>query len=789
MKINSINIAGFGKFKNFNLDLTDNMTVIYGQNEQGKSTIMAFVRMMFYGNTGKSSEIEKNPRKKYRPWNGDIMAGSITFTHGNTLYRLEREFKASNSTDKITLLNLDTGVSESLSGSDDIGAKFFGLTDAAFERSVFLDNRGVPAKSEAANGEINSRLSSIATTGEEDVSFEKISSKIAKAKETLFSKSKKVGRCDKAVLKIEELNQTILSAKEKEAEAEKIKGIIATKEAELKRCSAENAKLFDTLKKADKMKKRIFVERFLECEKEMSNTENKLRLSDGSLLDQNYILRAKELLSETEKAETTFNTAKETYLKEKAETEKLCELSQKGEYANDNVNVADLYAQRDEIDRKIEENRAKEVELNTKLALLVPAKKPNAALIVLGILSVIAGGVLFALSLADIIVAAAVLGLGVLLFALGFIIKIKVKPDDSEINFAISENAKKLSLLLDKKQSIGEQIHFAMVSENESKIAQAAEKALLESKQAELAAKGTALSRANADFEEKNHEFLSFVCKLSPAEDIFAAKEIILKAEETLRFAEALGQKLTLLADHANCKTRDEALLKLADMDKDGILSAIGEQEIDSIKEEFQAKTDLAGKLRSEIATLKAEQKAIAQATEPVSTLVRQRENLEKDVADYNRFGATADLAMEVLEDAFKDLRKNFSGPLQQKTSAIFRELAGDKYTDVSVSKSFDLNVSTTEAFGIKEAAYLSSGTEDQLYLALRLATTELLTAQSEGLPIFMDDPLADYDDTRAQKTFDFLKKYAGSRQLVMFTCHNSFAEMAKSREIKITNL
>ena len=48
MKIKAIDIAAFGKFKNFHLDLSDGLSVIYGQNEKGKSTLMAFVRMMFY---------------------------------------------------------------------------------------------------------------------------------------------------------------------------------------------------------------------------------------------------------------------------------------------------------------------------------------------------------------------------------------------------------------------------------------------------------------------------------------------------------------------------------------------------------------------------------------------------------------------------------------------------------------------------------------------------------------------------------------------------------------------
>lgn len=789
MKINCIDIAGFGKFKNFHLDLSDGMTVIFGQNEQGKTTIMAFIRMMFYGNSGKSSDIEKNPRKKYRPWNGEIMAGSITFSHGGTLYRLEREFKASNSADKITLLNLDTGMAESLSGSDDIGAKFFGLTDAAFERSVFLEDRKAPVKNEAANGEINSRLSNISTTGDEDISFEKISSKILKAKEALFSKSKKIGRYDKAVLELEELNKTIISAKEKEESADKLKEIIETKEAELKAHSAENAQLFDALKKADKMKKRIFVERFLDCEKEVSAANEKLRLKSGNIADINFVLKAKELLEGAEKANDLLNTAKEAEKSAKAEVDKLTELTLKAEEGFKDNNLKSLYEKRDEIDLKIEENRAKTEELNQKLNSLSPTKKPNIPLIVLGAITLFAGAVLFILKIAAPLIPLIVLGAGLLVLILGFIFKIKTMPDDSEINFAISENGKKLSALLDQKEGLGEQIHAILVSENENKIAAAAEKALLENKKAELAQKSLALTAAKTDFTERFNALLEFVSNLSATESIESAKEVILSAEETIRFTEALGQKLTLLSDHANCKTKEEALEKLEEMEKSGVSAAENTQEIDNLKERFQAKSDQIGKIRSEIAALKAELKSIAQSTEPVSTLIRKREELEKNINEYKKFGEVANIATEVLEDAFKDLRKNFSGPLQHKTSAIFKGLVGDKYTDVSISKNFDLNVSTTEAFGIKESAFLSSGTEDQLYLSLRLATAELITEKGENLPIFMDDPLADYDDNRAENTFDFLKEYALSRQLIMFTCHKNFADMANNREIKITNL
>jgi uncharacterized protein YhaN len=61
MKIKTIDIDGFGVWKTLKIDeLTDTMTVVYGPNEAGKTTLMQFVRAVLYGFTPER-------RKKYLP--------------------------------------------------------------------------------------------------------------------------------------------------------------------------------------------------------------------------------------------------------------------------------------------------------------------------------------------------------------------------------------------------------------------------------------------------------------------------------------------------------------------------------------------------------------------------------------------------------------------------------------------------------------------------------------------------------------------------------------------------
>lgn len=70
MKINKLHIGSFGKFKDYELELKDGFQIVYGNNEDGKSTLMAFIKMMLYRKLEGGKDINKNFRKKYQPWDG-----------------------------------------------------------------------------------------------------------------------------------------------------------------------------------------------------------------------------------------------------------------------------------------------------------------------------------------------------------------------------------------------------------------------------------------------------------------------------------------------------------------------------------------------------------------------------------------------------------------------------------------------------------------------------------------------------------------------------------------------
>ncbi|WP_300411009.1 AAA family ATPase [Lagierella sp.] len=98
MKLLRLEISNFGKFNNKILELEENLVLIQGVNESGKSTIVKFIEGVFYGfvkpylkNTRYTDDLDK-----YRPWNGMGYEGSIVLQHNEKIYRVYRNFEDGN---------------------------------------------------------------------------------------------------------------------------------------------------------------------------------------------------------------------------------------------------------------------------------------------------------------------------------------------------------------------------------------------------------------------------------------------------------------------------------------------------------------------------------------------------------------------------------------------------------------------------------------------------------------------------------------------------------------------
>lgn len=774
MRIKSVNIAAFGGLKNKVIDFSDGFNVVYGDNENGKTTVMSFIKMMFYGSGRASAQITKNARKKYMPWDGSAMAGSIDFELKGKNYRLEREFRSSDSTDKVALCDLDLGTREAV--SPDIGVKLLGLTSAAFERSVFIGQMGFPEKDAAAEGEINSKLSNIVTTGDESVSFNTVSARLEKAKNLLMSKSGRAGEYDKNIKRIEELLKRSEESEKIRAEyadfTERAKGYKADMENDIKKAAELKTKIDSEqdVKNAEKLRE------MLKTKEELDTLNESLKLEGGGFADDAYVKMVELSLNMTKTAEKSFNdkTAEALRLRESLSTAVRPDSSSAQQEA---------LKEREELNEKSEQIKAeifkKEEEIG-KLSdkegeVLKSRKGVKIPLIAVGAVFLATAAVVFAVfSSAVFSVASAAVGL--ILLVLGFLLrpldKEKIDKFYSDLNRLKAENEnlkrereeifQKTTLLSARLEAINTAIN-AGVSVTER------QRALLS--ECEEQARGF-----KTEFDTKRDALIKLFGRYKRAENI----EQIQAELETLN-ANAAKQKE--IKQRINYIVRDLGNISYEEAERK--LEALPDYKPDNtdfeaLKQEYDALLALITQKRERLAAANASALSKFEAAENPDELRSEIEELKKKTALQAQFVKAADIALEVLKDSFAELRRGYGSALEQKAGEIFSGITGGKYESMQISKSFDITVEKSGVFGGKESAFLSAGTFDQAYLSFRLALSDLIFENTESLPILLDDALTQYDDKRAETALKYLKEYSKNGQIIMFTCHRAIYSSAE---------
>ena len=129
-------------------------------------------------------------------------------------------------------------------------------------------------------------------------------------------------------------------------------------------------------------------------------------------------------------------------------------------------------------------------------------------------------------------------------------------------------------------------------------------------------------------------------------------------------------------------------------------------------------------------------------------------------------------LALETLTEADDEMQLRLSPLLAEATASYFSRLTDGRYDEVTLAR--DLTARARPAGGEPDqpASFLSAGTRDQLYLALRLALCDLVLPAEDPCPLILDDALVTFDGDRLASALRLLRELAANRQILLFTCH-----------------
>lgn len=134
--------------------------------------------------------------------------------------------------------------------------------------------------------------------------------------------------------------------------------------------------------------------------------------------------------------------------------------------------------------------------------------------------------------------------------------------------------------------------------------------------------------------------------------------------------------------------------------------------------------------------------------------------------------------AKERIRQISGEIRKSFAFHLNEDCGKALSEITGGRYDSLWIDEQLHIYVNAKEGFFPLEQA--STGTIDQLYLALRLSMALLLQRENRDLlPLLFDDSFAMYDEKRLAASIGYLKK-AYPAQILLFTCHHREEKILK---------
>lgn len=188
MRIIDIHIGCFGGLKNFKLKFQDGFQIIYGENGYGKSTVMSFIKLMLYGKNSKSRDLNQNIRKKYTPFDGSKMNGSMRCETDSHIIRVEKEFGKTQANDRIYVFDESMGTEISVPAGMEIGEYLLNIDERTFETVIFGGNNNEDMGGVKGADEIMSKLVNAGTSGDEDISIYNIIEDLNMCMEKLKSK-------------------------------------------------------------------------------------------------------------------------------------------------------------------------------------------------------------------------------------------------------------------------------------------------------------------------------------------------------------------------------------------------------------------------------------------------------------------------------------------------------------------------------------------------------------------------------------------------------------------------
>lgn len=748
-----MNITEFGSIKDRIIEPSEDINVIYGENESGKSTVLLFIKFMLYGLTRRTQT--NSERECSISWSGHRAAGTMTVSFKGKRYRIERSFTENGrgGSERLTILCIDDGSAVSTDKSP--GEFFLGVPREVFEGSACVGQM----RSADINGEkVASSIENMLSAADESIDTAKILKGLDGIRVGYRHKSKSGGslyedeqRINRLRLKIERAKEATLSLEgwEQKLEQSRRDHAIAKSEFEQKDALLGELNKVTVIKRFEKLRE---VQAELEkLNKRMAECESRL-YSDGFLPDRAHTAELKLSVKGLAEAQRLYDIKKEQSTKEAIADfdESAAAL---GEEIERGGGSSVIIAKVDELNRTVRKQRTL-----TAISFVI------AAVLALG--------------------GTAVILLWSLFGAIGF------AGLPAAVIIAIVGGRRKVSA----KQSINELCaHYgADVGSLETRIDYClAELARSRDIRARRVRIESELESAVSNLEEKHRALETVLYRTQNGAKVSietAALEfkrlegLISEREEILRQSDALkrviGSEQEMLCHYDENELRDAV-----SVDLDGVTPK-------AISEAERVRGFLAEKVRTlsiRISSLENTVMGLRATAEDPLPLSDALAELEDKYRRDSEFYDALTLAMDSIESAAEAMRGSVTPAISRQASELMDKLSGGKYTVLRTTSALGVSLDK-DGYAVK-SELLSSGTRDTAYLALRIALF-MRIFDAELPPLIFDESLCQLDDARAGRTLALLGRLADEGvQTLLLTSHSRESRILSEAGIEYSRI
>lgn len=734
MEIQALYIKAFGGLKDYSLRLGPGATLFYGPNERGKTTVLTFIRAMFYGLGERRGQ--DSLRERYTPRDGAAMGGNLWFYHEGVQYEMSRSFGPRKGLDQISLIDLDSNRLVEPFDPEQPGKELFGLAQEVFANSVFVESSGPRVRqSGGADQALWETLSDFMVTPDAKVTAAEVQGRLTKAKLRLRSASGRKGEIPELTARVVEMD-------------EKVRNLAAIQDEEAglaEELDHLQTRLGALRSQEDSLKQRLSLFEYAE-------DRERLRLAQ---LPQTELAALEPEEAQLEQALEPFgadeNARRATLNKLQKELQSLLETEQ-----------------------RVQMTRAQRRESRCRYQNIL--RIAGLALAVLAVAVLLYAYFMLQGDLRSQVMAVSAVGalIGILLYG----------QRHSAANWIIrgkSEAAAEARSTLDGRLQQFREDCAALGYQPEAGFASSASDSGTSLQPEEQAASNGL--RKLSDLPALGIFLHSVEEMLEDRQSLAKEKQRLLAAarreEEALGGRIAFGQRLEIQrqalkhagADPDTARVDYPAADRLAEE-----LLLLQAERLTAEKQESETRVRLESLLREPGTGAAISPSALHWQ---MSTELREEQNRLDTLVQRWR---ALELAENTLANNLLELRKKLLPRLAESAGGYMQQLSRGRYDTIQVTENLGILLRDSREGHYYSPENFSSGTEDQLWFAFRLALTDYL-GEGRDLPLLLDDLFMNFDDKRAAEGLDLLAaRAAEGQQVILLTCHKRIAKLAEER-------